>query len=218
MHVSLAITRLKYALALSQSLTAQDSLSRFTKPALKLQTVQENPSESMNEKQIRRIVQEVLDGRDVGPEFQGSLQETPYQPSQTLNVSTYTDSLSDKLSVALRNGGQLKIYGYGRGDLIYTTSRFNNAVVPFFVLSEDPTSPTPVPEDDGQFNINVRLTRLGLDYSGTQAHWFGCADLSAKVEIDFETLLNIASESRPVPRIRHAYGQMKWGEFSLLMG
>ncbi|MCH7990659.1 MAG: hypothetical protein IID46_16075 [Planctomycetes bacterium] len=122
------------------------------------------------------------------------------------------------MSVTLGNGGQLRIYGYGRGDLIFFTSRFNNAVIPFFVLSEDPASPTPVPEDDGQFNMNVRLTRLGFDYSGTQAQWFGCADLSAKIEIDFETLVNITSESRAVPRIRHAYGQMKWDAFSLLMG
>jgi hypothetical protein len=31
-------------------------------------------------------------------------------------------------------------------------------------------------------------------------------------------LINIASESRAVPRIRHAYGEMRWDEFSILFG
>jgi hypothetical protein len=128
------------------------------------------------------------------------------------------DRVSEHLSVTLRNGGKLQIYGFGRGDLIYTGSRLSNTVVPFFVLSEDPASPAPVPENDAQFNANVRLTRLGFEYGGTRAKWLGCPELSAKIEIDFETLLNITSESRAVPRIRHAYGKMTWGEFSLLLG
>ncbi|MFP6676475.1 MAG: hypothetical protein VB878_15430, partial [Pirellulaceae bacterium] len=42
--------------------------------------------------------------------------------------------------------------------------------------------------------------------------------MSAKIEIDFETLINIASDSRAVPRIRLAYGELKWDYFSILFG
>jgi len=107
--------------------------------------------------------------------------------------------------------------------LIYANSQLSHTVVPFFAVSEDPTNTVgpnavPVPNNDDQFNANVRLTRLGLDFSDMQSACLYDAQLSAKIEIDFETLINIASESRAVPRIRHAYGEMHWEEFSFLFG
>ena len=129
----------------------------------------------------------------------------------------------DQLQVTLGGGGRLKLYGYARGDLIYADSQLSNTVVPFFAVSEDPTNTVgpnsvPVPDNDDQFNVNVRLTRLGLDVSDLRSDWLYDAELSAKIEIDFETLINIASESRAVPRIRLAYGEMQWDEFSFLFG
>lgn len=137
--------------------------------------------------------------------------------------STWLESFRDKLQVTLGTAGTLKIYGHARGDLIFANSRLNNTIVPFFAVSEDPAftegpSAVAVKNNDGGFDMNVRLTRLGLDYSNTQSCWLNCAELSAKIEGDFETLLNITPESRPVPRIRHAYAQMRWGDFSVLMG
>ena len=130
---------------------------------------------------------------------------------------------ADGLQVTLGGGGSMKIYGYARGDLIYADSQLSNTVIPFFAVSEDPTNTVgpnsvPVPNNDEQFNVNVRLTRLGLDFSDMRSACLNDADLSAKIEIDFETLIAIASESRAVPRIRHAYGQMRWDEFSILFG
>jgi hypothetical protein len=126
--------------------------------------------------------------------------------------------LADRLQVTLGSGGKLKLYGYARGDLIYADSQLSNTVVPFFAVSENPTGAVPIPDDDGQFNVNVRLTRLGLDLYDTQAAWLNASELRGKIEIDFETLINITSESRAIPRIRLGYGEMRWGDFSILVG
>ena len=168
------------------------------------------------EREVRRIVEEVLKRRD---------EQQPVPSSAGEHCDDYfsiSDLISQKLTVHLGGAGRLKLYGYGRGDLILTTSRLNNAVVPFFALSEDPANLTPagvpIVEDDAQFNANVRLTRIGLDYDGAHAEHLGCAKLSARIEIDFETLIGITSESRAVPRIRLAYGQMTWDNLSILVG
>ena len=131
-------------------------------------------------------------------------------PAET---SSWDNFIADRLQVTLGGGGKLKLYGYARADLIYADSQLSNTVVPFFAVSEDSTN-----NNDGQFDVNVRLTRLGLDFSDEHSEWLNCAELSAKVEIDFETLVNLTSESRAVPRIRHAYGEMRWDEFSILAG
>ena len=168
--------------------------------------------------QVRRIVEDVLRQR----EAERSAATAATDDQECEDCFSLHDFLSEKLNVHLAGAGKLKIYGYGRGDLILTTGRLNNAVIPFFALSEDPTSLSaagqPIRDHDTQFNGNVRLTRLGLDYSGTRARSLGDATLSAKIEIDFETLTNITSESRAVPRIRLAYGRMAWGELSILAG
>jgi hypothetical protein len=168
--------------------------------------------------EFRRIVQEVLSGRDLQPSMPAS-SEANELCEDCFSLSDFT---SPKLSVNLGGAGSLTLYGYGRGDLILTTSRLNNAVVPFYALSEDPRSLTPagvpIRENDGEFNTNVRLTRIGLDYDGTNAEHLGNPKLDAKIEIDFETLIRITSESRAVPRIRLAYGKMTWDELSILAG
>jgi len=76
--------------------------------------------------------------------------------------------LGDGLQITLGGGRRLKLYGYARGDLIYANSQLSNTVIPFFAVSEDPANTVgpnsvPVPDNDDQFNVNVRLTRLGLD-------------------------------------------------------
>ena len=191
-------------------------------PVVQLSPVAPQPFENAahqaapNDDQIRRVAEDVLRSHEArwAVDRREVHQPVPDEP----DAVPFADLVYGRSSVGLKNGGKLQIYGFGRGDLIFADSRLSNTVVPFFVLSEDPASPTPVPDDDAQFNANVRLTRLGFEYNGTRANWLGCSELSAKIEIDFETLLNITSESRAVPRIRHAYGKMKWGEFSLLLG
>ena len=170
------------------------------------------------EREVRRIVEEVLAGRDM----QSPMPTFSEPNGQCEDCFSLSDFVSQKLTVNLGGAGSLKLYGYGRGDLILTTSRLNNAVVPFYALSEDPRSLSPagvpIRENDGEFNTNVRLTRVGLDYDGPHAEHLSNAKLDAKIEIDFETLIRITSESRAVPRIRLAYAKMTWDELSILAG
>jgi hypothetical protein len=170
------------------------------------------------EKEVRRIVEEDFNSRNA----QLPMLADSEMSQQCEDCVSPADFISQNLTVNLGGAGRLTLYGYGRGDLILTTSRLNNAVVPFFVLAEDPTNLTPagvpIRENDGQFNANVRLTRLGLDYDGPHAEHLANARLSANIEIDFETLIGITSESRAIPRIRLGYGKMTWGELSILAG
>ena len=183
---------------------------RLGLPIAATQSVSDRSSQLVAEERIRLIVEEVLQSHASGNSAATAMTDLTEGSAERFGLSEF---LSERLTVTLGNGGKLRIYGYGRGDLIFADSQLSNTVVPFFALSE-----STVPDNDEQFNVNVRLTRLGFEYSGTQARHFCNAELSAKIEIDFETLIDITSESRAVPRIRHAYGQMSWEEFSLLMG
>jgi hypothetical protein len=63
--------------------------------------------------------------------------------------------------------------------------------------------------------MHPRSTRFGVDYSGPKVPGLGDADLSGKLELDFE---NGGSESRQIIRIRHAYLQLAKNDVSILAG
>lgn len=63
--------------------------------------------------------------------------------------------------------------------------------------------------------MHPRLTRFGLDLTGPRVSSLGNAELSGKLETDFE---NGGSESRQLIRIRHAYLKSTWKDFSVLAG
>lgn len=107
---------------------------------------------------------------------------------------------------------KLKFYGFLRLDLDIDSQRPNNAQIPLFITSEDPRIGKP---HAGSYSMHPRLTRFGMDFSGPRIADLGDAALSGKLEIDFE---NGGSESRQIPRIRHAYFQSKWNSFSILGG
>lgn len=175
---------------------------------------------TFSEAHVRRIVEDVLNNRNVRQAQYSAPASAGGEDCE--DCCALSDFISQKLTVHLGSAGRLRIYGYGRGDLILTTSRLNNAVVPFFALSEDwrnlTSAGVPIRENDATFNGNVRLTRVGLDYDGAYAEYLGNAKLGAKIEIDFETLIGITSESRAVPRIRVAYSEMKWDELTVRVG
>jgi hypothetical protein len=131
-------------------------------------TLSENDTSAVTEADIRRIVEEVLATKsiahtvtDTGTEWDAATAAPVAGECESGDCFDLDDFLSNKLSVTLGNGGHLKIYGYGRGDLIFANSRLSSTIVPFYVLSD-----SSVPKDDSQFNTNVRLTRLGFDYTG----------------------------------------------------
>jgi len=105
---------------------------------------------SASDEQVRRIVAEALQEREVllpthvgGSEVQpAGYPEDDYQTEDGYHASKWH-------TVTWGSGGRLKIYGYGRGDLIYSTGRLSNTIVPFFALSEGPAGAART--NDGQF-------------------------------------------------------------------
>jgi hypothetical protein len=100
------------------------------------------------------------------------------------------------LSLALAQiaaAGHVEVYGTARVDVIADDSPTNDTQKPFFVLPE-PEEPNEAFRD-GQLTIHPRLTRLGVNLRGG-------GRARGNVEVDFQ---NGGSESRALPRVRHAY-------------
>ncbi len=113
---------------------------------------------------------------------------------------------------------KLKFYGFLRLDSIYDDSGPNNPLLPFFIRSEDTEAAGAIRDEtnDDSFNMDVRLTRLGLDFEGGEMDLLWNGKVGGKLEMDFDS--GLGSESRAAPRIRHAYLNMKWGDVSVLAG
>lgn len=130
----------------------------------------------------------------------------------TPSAGTATTSDTDHVLWPDLLGGddRLKLYGFLRVDLNVDSQRPNNGQTILFVTSPD------LPNNNrGNFTIHPRLTRLGLDFKGPVVEGLGSAVLSGKLETDFE---NGGSESRQIPRIRHAFFRLSWRHVSLLGG
>lgn len=117
-------------------------------------------------------------------------------------------------------GGHLKWYGFLRLDCHYTDSAFDNARFPTFVRAEENIpflGGVSAPErNDDNFVASARLTRLGFDLDSGKIAMLGDASATGKLEIDFFSLPS--SESRAVPRLRHAYGKVGWNWLYVLFG
>lgn len=129
-------------------------------------------------------------------------------PRQNSSASSEPVRWSDLIG----EGNKIKLYGLLRLDFDVDSQRPNNGQIPFFIASEDPRLGS---VDAENFSMHPRLTRFGVDYTGPRIASLGDAKLAGKLELDFE---NGGSESRQIIRIRHAYFNLKWNEFSILGG
>jgi len=112
---------------------------------------------------------------------------------------------------------KIKFYGFVRLDLQYDDSKPNDPQLPQFIRSEDGTvSANTAEKGDAQFNMHAKLTRFGLDVTGPSVEALGGAKTSGKIEIDFYG--TTTSESRAIPRMRHAYLKLGWSEAALTIG
>jgi hypothetical protein len=115
-------------------------------------------------------------------------------------------------------GSRFQLYGFLRLDAYYDDSRPNNIQLPAYIRSEDPNAPAgfraPLNEDD--FTMSAKLTRLGLNFTGPTIGGLGDAQVLGKLETDFYN--TSTTDSREALRIRVAYLQLKWNEFSLYAG
>ena len=108
--------------------------------------------------------------------------------------------------------GENKIVPYGVlwGSAAYDTARTNPGAYTLFVHSPDQ-------QGEGQFVIDTRRTRVGLDVTGPQIPLFDCATLGGKVEIDFHGAFQ-STENKAGILFRHGYGEIKNDNFRLLAG
>jgi hypothetical protein len=184
-----------------------------------------------------------VDGRRViqGPDglwiFQPKEEEKGVEKGATEklpSMKSIREEFSKMLNVNVKGKGKLQIYGFGRGDAYFGTHKFFPSLeIPFFAISEDPrirTGPlgptflptipgsVPIHEDDSNFTMNARLSRLGVVYTGEKAKWLCDAELEARIELDFYNTLDNVIASRAMPRIRHGYAKATWGSFSIMVG
>ncbi|MBA3395922.1 MAG: hypothetical protein H0T89_25040 [Deltaproteobacteria bacterium] len=98
-------------------------------------------------------------------------------------------------------GTRIRLYGFARLDLMFTDSRLDpNNQFPFFV------SPEGTIKNDAQLDIHPRLSRIGIEIERDAIPMVKTAKALGKLELDFQ---NGGSESREIPRLRHAYLEIK---------
>lgn len=117
-------------------------------------------------------------------------------------------------------GSKLQFYGFIRADAIYDDSRMNDAQIPGWVLSEDPLAPAGVGAEDGddEFTMHARLTRFGMNFTPPPSVQVAGGAVSANMEYDFYNIGLGDSDSRSAVRMRKAYVNLQWDEFSLRAG
>ncbi len=118
--------------------------------------------------------------------------------------------------------GEMKKYAWRKGDFgivpygilwgnsVYSTQRTSPGSYTMFVQSASV-------QDEGEFLIDGRNTRLGTDISGPQIDWFGGMQTGGKIEVDFQNSV-LSTENKATILLRHAYVETKNDEYRLLIG
>lgn len=112
-----------------------------------------------------------------------------------------------------RSGNPIKFYGFIRFDAYYNTARMNSVIIPAFVLPENDVAAEE--SNDDEFAMDARLTRFAFDVN---AGHIGSADVTGKLETDFANFPPGVTESRETPRIRLAYINLDFGDFTVRLG
>lgn len=122
-------------------------------------------------------------------------------------VSADDESKSEKKK-AEKAALEFKFYGFLKLDAAYDDSRVNPGNFARWVENES------VNENDNQFNMTARQSRLG--FWAERAVQDGIK-VRGRAEIDFYAG---ASENKPEPMMRHAYGEIIWvdEDFSIVAG
>jgi hypothetical protein len=118
-------------------------------------------------------------------------------------------------NVTAPSGERLNFYGFLRLDSIFDSGLTNNAQTPFWVLS--PSNANKRRTGNQQLTVHPRLTRIGINFVAPPNLVKGW-DVTGKFEMDWQNAQGVTPESRPLPRIRHAYLQLQRGSYSLLLG
>ena len=119
------------------------------------------------------------------------------------------------VSPTLTTKEKISIYGHIRLDSMWDSSLTNNTQSPLYVLS--PNNPNKGSNANGALAIHPRLSRLGFNFNAppeTSSGW----RVGGKLEIDWQNGAGLTAESRPIPRIRHAYMTLARGASTILLG
>ena len=131
------------------------------------------------------------------------------RPAATAAASATPAAAAASAPVTSSAKSRIDFYGFLRLDGIYDSSQASAIQTPFFIVNRDGSG-------GGQDSLNwhARLTRFGMNFAAPQ---LGASELrvGGKLEVDFQ---NGGSESRAIPRMRHAYLTAAWGQNTLLVG
>ncbi len=120
-------------------------------------------------------------------------------------------------------GNRISLYGILRMDSYYGTGRFNHTQFTYYANSTD-ASVTPGTNDHHNWiDFTPRLSRLGVKVDRDSLPFWQSARVNGVLEFDFQNratseVSGLESESRELPRLRHAYIKLSSGGFSFLAG
>lgn len=120
-------------------------------------------------------------------------------------------------------GNRISIYGTLRMDAYAGDGRFNHTQFTYYALSHDATVTPAVDDTDNWIDWTPRLSRLGVKVERDSLPLWPEARLSGQLEFDFQNRATsetsgLESESRELPRLRHAFVRLQAGSFSVLAG
>ncbi|HLA29383.1 MAG TPA: hypothetical protein VJZ49_15960 [Syntrophales bacterium] len=116
---------------------------------------------------------------------------------------------AEEAATRVLSGFRFKPYGYIKLDAVYDDSRTNYGNFILYVQPETTRN------DDNEFNMTARQTRIGLDILAPESsNW----EARGRIEIDFYGDGSVQHENKAEPLLRHAFLEMKKGGFSILAG
>lgn len=109
----------------------------------------------------------------------------------------------------------VRFYGFLRLDSIIDSGQASSTQSPFFIQS--PGNPNVARTGNSVLSLHPRLTRMGFDFVAPPDTLRG-GSVTGKIEMDWQNGAGLTAESRPLPRIRHAFVQIQRGASTWLLG
>jgi hypothetical protein len=121
------------------------------------------------------------------------------------------DQLHDEMKQLVWAKGDFKVVPYGILWItaVYESERTFPGAFTYYVLPERPNT-------KGEFDLDPRSTRLGVDVFGPPVELLGTAQTGGRIEFDFQR--QIDTENKPSVILRHAYLEIKNQDYRLLCG
>ena len=120
-------------------------------------------------------------------------------------------------------GTKISVYGHIHMDAYWGDARVNHQQFPFYALSHDPAVTPGINEESNWIDWTPRMSRIGVRATRDGLPSWEGAKVLGLFEFDFQNratseAAGTESESRELPRLRHAYVKVTDGVFSALAG